>query len=155
MSRESVLIFSWESDLTSRFRLFGSRILYFHSCWYNCYRMTTRRSPGWLNWYCSRTPPAQTAAHEASTVRDVGASVCGCARIVACARASSPALNACWSSSVYSKCGFARQSIIRRAHDVSGLGNEPVVEVHNPSKLLEPFDGCRLWESVDSLHFGG
>ena len=52
-------------------------------------------------------------------------------------------------------CGFARQSIIHRAHDVSGLGNEPVVEVHHPSKLLEPFDGCRLWESVDSLHFGG
>ena len=51
MSHESVLKISWESDLTSRFRLFNIRILCIHSFWYTCYRATTRRSHGWLNWF--------------------------------------------------------------------------------------------------------
>ena len=49
--------------------------------------------------YCSTTDP--TAAPEASTVRDVGASARGCASLVACARATLAAVS---QSIIYALC---------------------------------------------------
>jgi len=50
---------------------------------------------------------------------------------------------------------LAPQGLIQGPHEVSRVGNEPVVKVHHAQELLQGLHGVGTWKAGDGVHSGG